>query len=292
MNANRFWKAVLYFFCIVTCGSVNADLANAQEFSGTASGGGTREIVIENFKKRNIDLYIPDNLPAEGQRALVVILHGGLGNSNNVRQGLQMDGMADKYGFIIAYMNGAANTGMREGMQTWNAGECCGKSSAKNIDDVGYLTSAIDHLVGKYGVNRNKIFGVGHSNGAMMTERMMCQTGIYAAAVPISGPLMVDTETCPAAKGRRIMAIHGADDQNVPIAGGRGTKGISKVAFKSESDTQRIYERSGANFNLIVVPHADHRPKNIRDAMERSGTSMQEKIVDFFGLNCFRTSGE
>jgi hypothetical protein len=103
---------------------------------------------------------------------------------------------------------------------------------------------------------------------------------------------MINTETCPAAKGRRIMAIHGADDQNVPITGGKGTKGISKAFFKSESETESIFERSGASFNLIVVPNADHRPKNIRDAMERSGTPMQEKIVDFFGLNRSRKSGE
>ena len=189
-------------------------------------------------------------------------------------------------------MNGAADTGMREGMQTWNAGECCGKSAAKNIDDVGYLTSAIGHLAEEYGVDRNKIFGVGHSNGAMMTERMMCQTGIYTAAVPISGPLMMNTENCSAAKGRRIMAIHGADDQNVPVAGGKGVKGISKAVLKSESETQCIFERSGVSFNLIVVPNADHSPKNIRDSMEQSGTPMQEKIVDFFGLNHSQKSGK
>jgi poly(3-hydroxybutyrate) depolymerase len=118
----------------------------------------------------------------------------------------------------------------------------------------------------------------------MMTQRVMCETGIYQAAVPVSGPLELSVATCPAARGKRVLAIHGAEDKNVPIAGGRGSKGISNVSFRAEAQTQRVYEKSGAQYKLWVVPGADHKPKDIEAAIAQSGLVMQEEVVKFLGI--------
>jgi hypothetical protein len=50
----------------------------------------------------------------------------------------------------------------------------------------------------------------------------------------------------------QILAIHGAEDANAPIAGGRGTKGISAAVYSS-------------------IQHAE-------------GLSLAEKAAQFFGL--------
>ena len=55
-----------------------------------------------------------------------------------------------------------------------------------------------------------RVFGMGHSNGAMMMMRLMCDTTIFAAAVSVSGPLNVPVRSCPGARGRQILSIHGA----------------------------------------------------------------------------------
>jgi hypothetical protein len=55
---------------------------------------------------------------------------------------------------------------------------------------------------------------------------------------------------CPAAHGQQILAIHGAEDQNAPIAGGQGTVGLSWTVYNSENDTQQVFVASGADFGL------------------------------------------
>jgi poly(3-hydroxybutyrate) depolymerase len=67
-----------------------------------------------------------------------------------------MDGVAEKNGFIVAYLNGTPVTRMYGADKLgWNAGGGCGGVPAENdVDDVGYLTSAVHHLVAKYGVEK------------------------------------------------------------------------------------------------------------------------------------------
>src|ERR1700676_2056590 len=119
-----------------------------------------------------------------------------------------MDSAAEKNGFIVAYLNGTrATRSMGADKLGWNAGGgCCGQPAINNVDDVGYVDGSVNYLAGKYGVDRSRIYGMGHSNGAMMTERLMCESKIYAPAVAISGPLNLETGNCPAARGKRILA--------------------------------------------------------------------------------------
>jgi len=284
---HRFMPFICAAFLIAPCLFAGAAQAqNQRREDGAAAsgpdGGGARPVESFAFDGRAIDMYVPANAPAAGTRSLLVVLHGGMGNSAGVRRNLGMDGVADKYGFLVAYLNGTPSR-IRDSMKTWNAGECCGLAQRRNVDDVGYITAAVHIIEQKYGVDPGRVYGLGHSNGAMMTQRVMCETGLYRAAVPISGPLELDTNICPAARGKRIMAIHGTDDANVPIAGGPG-KGIAGVNFRSEDDSKRIFEGSGASYRLQAVPGADHKPASLRSAIARSGGSMPEDIVRFLGL--------
>jgi len=200
---------------------------------------------------------------------------------------LKMDEVARKNSFIVAYLNGTPVT-RRFGPDKlgWNAGGgCCGVPAENNVDDVGYITNAVKHLVDEYGVDPSRVYGIGHSNGAMMTMRLMCEANIYAAAVSISGPLNLTVQNCPGARGKHILAIHGEDDQNVPILGGQGAKGLSRVSYKSEKYTQQIFAASGADFRLQAVSGADHFLDNINARIEQTeGVSIAEKIALFFGL--------
>jgi polyhydroxybutyrate depolymerase len=255
----------------------------------SASAAGATD---ESFAGRNLIVYVPARLPDTGQRAMVVVLHGGLGNAQRIESkrseiALNMDEIAEKNGFIVAYLNGTPVTRfMGDDKLGWNAGGgCCGLSAENDVDDVRYITGAIDHLVAQFGIDRNKIYGLGHSNGAMMTQRVMCETGVYAAEVSIAGPLNLPSGTCSAAKGKRILAIHGADDENVPVAGGRGTKGMSKAVYNSEARSRDQFTNAGATYTLDVVKGADHPLADIDAAVQRAeGVSLQEKTARFFGL--------
>ena len=249
------------------------------------------ELIAETYGGRAALIYLPTALPASGNRALVVVLHGGLGNAQRIagrlsESALNMDSVADLSGFVVAYLNGTPVT-KRLGADKlgWNAGKCCGQPVEKKIDDVAYLQTTITAIAAKYGIDRNRIYGVGHSNGAMMTQRMMCETSIYAAAVAISGALENDANACPLARGKRLMAIHGEDDNNVPITGGKGSKALSSTTYLSQTATAEVWRRSGATYDLQIIKGAEHSTEKIdMRLVETESKTLVQKIAQYFGL--------
>ena len=248
--------------------------------------------VGDRYGGRELFVYAPASLPPTGSRALVIVLHGGLGSAQNIvdrkaESGLNMDAAADSHGFVVAYLNGTPVTRrMGPRFLGWNAGGgCCGVPAETNVDDVAYIKGAVGYLAAKYGVDPHRVFSIGHSNGAMMTQRLLCESDVLAAGVAISGPLNLPVDHCPRAAGRRVLAIHGADDANVPLGGGRGSKGLSDVAYSSEARAQQVFTASGGTYTLQVVPNADHSLDHIQAVIVKTeGAPISEKAAKFFGL--------
>ncbi len=264
-------------------------VASCAAQTGRVRGGDTGG-ATETFQNREMIVYTPPGLPPAGKRGLVVVLHGGLGNAQRIasqqsESALNMNAVAGRNGFVVAYLSGTPATRfMGSDKLSWNAGGgCCGQPSVNDVEDVGYIKGAIAYLVGKYGIDPARVYGMGHSNGAIMTQRVECETGIYAAIVALSGPLNVPVESCPAAAGKRILAIHGANDENVPVNGGKGTKGVSGATFSSEAHSQQVFTNSGADYTTNIVPGADHALADIDAALKQSGQgSVQEIAAKFF----------
>jgi polyhydroxybutyrate depolymerase len=274
-----------------------APLAAAVLLLGLAAAATVaRASVAETYGGRQMIVHVPDRLPPAGSRALVVVLHGGLGNADRIanhgsgvkaERGMNMDAVADANGFVVAYLNGTPVTRvLGDRFLGWNAGGgCCGQSAANNVDDVAYIEGAVSFLAARYGIDRSRVYGLGHSNGAMMTQRLVCETRLYAAAVAVSGPLNLETSHCPSANGARVLAIHGADDRNVPVTGGRGEIGLSGVVFSSEDRSSRVMTESGAAYTLQILPGVDHALDHIDAAIAHAeGLTLAQKAAQFFGL--------
>jgi polyhydroxybutyrate depolymerase len=258
----------------------------------TCASAAGRDVTADRYGGRDMLVYIPSALPPAGSRALVIVLHGGLGNARRIatqqsERALNMNSVAESNGFIVAYLNGTPVTRfLGDQVLGWNAGGgCCGQSAQNKVDDVAYIRGAVGYLVAKYGVDPARVFGIGHSNGAMMTQRIVCETTLYAAGVAISGPLNLHIATCPAARGRRILAIHGGDDENVPVAGGQGARGLAHVAYVSEDVSRKVFLDSGAAYTLDIVPGADHMLDHIEVQIEKTdGVTVAQKAARFFGI--------
>jgi len=250
-------------------------------------GAHTQNVVRDSFDGRDMILYVPSRLPPAGQRGMVVALHGGGGNAQFVKDHLKMDGVAEKYGFIVAYLNGTDASARLPGkMKAWDAGNgCCGEPYKNKVDDVGYITAAVHFLAGKYGVNPHRIYSIGHSNGAMMTDTLMCETDLYQSAISLAGSLMAEMDSCPAARGKTILAIHGMEDANVPPDGGKGSKGVANIAYKSEANSQLMFESSGGKYMIEWLQNTDHSLEHIAASIQKTeGISLAEKAARFFGL--------
>ncbi|MGZ3276508.1 MAG: alpha/beta hydrolase family esterase [Caulobacteraceae bacterium] len=252
--------------------------------------------VTETWGGRELIVHAPDRMPPPGARALVLVLHGGLGNAARIagRQGgvqsesaMNLDAEAEANGFVVAYLSGTPVTRlMGPRFLGWNAGGgCCGVSAQGGVDDVAYIAGVVDELARRYGVDRSRVYGLGHSNGAMMVQRMICETHVLSAGVAISGPLNLDVQRCAGAHGRRILAIHGEDDRNVPLNGGVGPVGLSRLAYRSEAQSRRTMAGSGATYTLQILPGVDHALPHIAAAIQASeGTTLAGKTAAFFGL--------
>lgn len=249
-------------------------------------GAGTAE--TRKIGARDFIVYTPPSLPPEGARPLLVALHGGFGNGSQIRGYLGIEPYADKYGFMVAYPSGTAvSRALSDNRAGWNGGECCGQPSETNVDDVGFITSVVDTLAANDGVDKKQVYGTGHSNGAIMTYRLLCETDLYRAAVPLSGTLELDVDSCPAAKNKPILAIHGENDQNLPVAGGHTTTGINaRTNYRSQEYTRRVFMKSGAAYQLVILPGAEHRPETLNAALLKTeNMTLPQTIVHFLGLD-------
>lgn len=249
------------------------------------------QLVEASYAGRPALVYVPTTLAASGSRALVVVLHGGLGNAHRIatrttEAGLNLNAVAEEGGFVVAYLNGTPVARLLGADKLgWNAGNCCGLPAQTQVNDVAYMETAVNAIARQHGVDPGRVYGVGHSNGAMMTQRVMCESSLYAAAVPISGALENGSTRCPAARGKRLMALHGENDQNVPPSGGQGSKALSRTSYQSQALTAQIWQKSGASYDLQIVLGADHSVDAIAQQIVKSeSTTLARKIAGFFGL--------
>ncbi len=165
---------------------------------------------------RTFAVYHPQ-LNQDEKVPLVMVLHGGLSNSDYAARMSGMNAKADRENFIAVYPNGSGEPGAKA--LTWNAWNCCGYAAEHRIDDAAFISAMIDKLAAEFPVNLKKVYASGFSNGAMMCHRIAAEIGDKIAAIaPVAGSL--NAELSPGGAPVSVMIIHGRDDQHVQIAGG------------------------------------------------------------------------
>lgn len=202
--------------------SVNSEITNnndsAEVTQDIKSGSYNKTITTADGLLRSYIVHIPTGHDPKKKYPLVLVFHGGFGWAENIETQSGMSQLADKNGFIAVYPNGIeSNTNIR----TWNAGDCCGYSSRKNIDDVSFVRQLVDSLEKTYSIDKTKLFATGMSNGGMLTSRLACEASdLFTAVAPVAGTLQISE--CNPVKKVPILIIHGTEDKNVPFAGGVG----------------------------------------------------------------------
>lgn len=156
------------------------------------------------------------SIPAKGRVApfpILITLHGGGGTGSHMVAKTKYRNLSRSDDVIAIFPDGLNNR--------WNDGRIRNNISA-NTDDVGFLLSIIDHAVGSLGGDANKVFVVGHSNGAMMTLRLSCEAGSRLAGIGViagSFPTLV-APTCNPNKPLSAMFINGTADPSILYQGG------------------------------------------------------------------------
>ncbi len=197
---------------------------------GSAAVADRHHLLMHDGTKREYYVHLPAG--HDGQSALPVVLafHGGAGSADAQRRQSRMSEVSDRFGFLLVYPEGTGRA------KTWNAGSCCGYAVRRKVDDVGFTAAMIDDLARNYGIDEDRVYATGMSNGGMLAYRLACELSDRIAAIAVvSGDLGVDGPQ----PGRPVpvLHIHGMKDPNVLFVGGVGPNQFQPVPHRSIPET-------------------------------------------------------
>lgn len=187
-----------------------------------ALGPGEHEITLDFAGSSRLYLVrVPPTAAETSGYPVVVAFHGGGGTPWQFRDSRDADELADREGVVWVHPAGTpARAGGRR-LMTWNAGDCCGRASREDVDDVGFVAALLDDLAGRIPVDRRRIYATGHSNGGMMTMRVGAQLADrFAAIAPVGG--VARMSAFPPKKALPVLHIHSVDDPRALFEGGVG----------------------------------------------------------------------
>jgi polyhydroxybutyrate depolymerase len=108
----------------------------------------------------------------------------------------------------------------------WNTCEIDKDAEQPGIDDVGFLTALADKFIAEIGTDRNRVFGVGLSEGGYMAIRLALEAPRFRALASVEANLPVpENFQCKPVTQRAasVILIHGTKDRLVPFEGGEGS---------------------------------------------------------------------
>ena len=198
-------------------------------------------------------------------RPLVIDMHGWGGSGEQQRGNSHFDVVAQQQQFVAVWPDG------RNG--SWNAGTaCCGSSSARGVDDVGFIRSLIASVGSTHNVDLDRVYLTGFSNGCAMAQRMAAEASDMVTAVACTSLYRL----VPVAAGYTpvpILEMHGSLDETVlyapstfegaPLAGAianaeswasiNGCSGEPTEAVIDDHKVQRTYVECGAGADVALV---------------------------------------
>ena len=178
---------------------------------------------------RTFYLYSPSNYTASPSPLPLVLFFHGLTDvcTQFITQFSVFALVAEQYQYHFGVMCGSMGT---RGVG-WNAGECClfPNSSSPVVDDVAYTRTAVASIQATVQVQKDRIFAMGHSSGAFMSEALACNASdIFRGIASNAGGTILSPGAeaglaiCDAQYGKNatnILLIHGTADPAVPFNG-------------------------------------------------------------------------
>ena len=203
--------------------------------SATSSVSGTYTKTIQSGGiTLSYQIHIPIGYDPSQTVPLVFVIHGGGGNGKQILMGTKFDLKADAEKFIVVAPDGVDNN-WNDGRGSTARGETT--ASVTKNDDVAFIKELLTEIKQSYNIDTKRIYTAGVSNGAMMSQRMICDApGIFAAVGAMSGPMRTQTvETCKGTAS--VVGIQGTDDPFFPIEDGNGIPTFPLVLRRNAEQT-------------------------------------------------------
>lgn len=175
----------------------------------------SKTMVYDGLEREYLE-YIPDVYDGTKEVPLMLCLHG-LGDDMNHFFTIGMDHIADTANFIFLTPQALDDT--IDGQSTgtaWNSGiEVNGVIINEDIDDVGFLMSLIDSTAKKYKIDKSRIYVMGFSMGAFMSNRLACEKSDKITAIASVSGTIGNAISCQPQFPISVCHFHGTNDQTV-----------------------------------------------------------------------------
>lgn len=188
-------------------GSPLEPISGPGDYARTVESGGHTRVY---------ELHVPETVDPSVAAPLVVVLHGvprGVG----MRAITGFDEAAARHGFVVAYAR-AFET------RDWAVGcELCTSAARRGIDDVRYVRDLIARTARELSIDRDRMFAVGFSQGALMAQLLACRFQDLAGAASVAATMIEPVwETCAPPEPRAMLFVHGSEDPEFPPDGRSG----------------------------------------------------------------------
>jgi len=168
-------------------------------------------------RERRYHVYRPASLTRKPP--LLLVFHGSMSDGLSMRDmgARQFDRLADEQGFLLVYPDGFE--------RHWNDCRATASYTANtvNIDDVGFVRRLVDVLAANAGIDRQRVYATGLSNGGHMALRLALEApDLVAGVAPMASNLPVaNTLDCkPSGEPVNVALVAGTHDPVNPYAGG------------------------------------------------------------------------
>ena len=178
------------------------------------AGAGLHDKVVEvDGRERSFLVYVPQAAVEVGPQPVLIVLHGGRGNKEGMRN-LGFEPRADESGGVLVYPQGVNDR--------WTDGRAEAENEQAGIDDVGFLEHLLEVVEEHLDIDESRIGVTGPSNGGMMSYRMACQSERrLSMAAPVIASMPTDlVDDCQPEHAPSILGLQGTEDEFVTFEGG------------------------------------------------------------------------
>jgi len=270
----RYRSGFPFLLAIAICGCNGAVAQQPEPLPQKAPGRYSETISVGRLTRR-YTLIVPKAYDASRRLPMVVLLHGWMGNASQILAVTGLEAKAEKEGFIVVAPEALGDP------KGWNVG-FLDLSGENHPDDAGFVASVIDQAEKEVGVDPDRLFVMGHSNGAMLAHLVASKmAGRVAAFGAVAGTIgMPGKETIPYPKAAvSAILLHGQadalvsyDDSHMGLLHGIGApqaakwwadrNEISGQAIRTNPSPNEVIDTfSGANgveVQLVTYPKGSH----------------------------------
>jgi polyhydroxybutyrate depolymerase len=204
--------------------------------------GLTEHALLHQGRERTFFVHLPPGHSKDRPVPMVIALHGGGGSAwlVNKSTNYSLTREADAHGWVLLVPQGVAK-GWNDGRPILDRG---GRERA-GVDDVGFIAALIDHAKVQWGIDSERVFVTGISNGGAMSFRLaLSLSARIRAAAPVTMSLPAAQRAIVPGRVVSLLMVNGTEDPLVPFAGGQiRVLGKDRGEVLSTDDTLELWAK-------------------------------------------------